>query len=163
MFALLLLASRGGDIVKFIEFGLRDTILPLHSQIVMGEPRLDLHEIVMGNPEPYLHDGDKDPMECFNLCGWMSHEIDFFYRTQWRLIVPYFQWPGKTATVEHHNLPPQTILPWCRTISADGGETTTFAGGFGSVKRVRIDPSCHGFTDCLEKVQSPWLLPRDAP
>lgn len=109
----------------------------------------------MGEPELYRHNGDEDPVKCFALCEWMPHEIEFFYRMQWRLTVPYFQRPGKYNTVDHYELPPQTILPWCRTISADGDVTKTFAGGYGTVVQVRINQSCHGFTEWLEQVQLP--------
>lgn len=84
--------------------------------------------------------------------GWLK--LEFFYDTQWRLAVPCFQ-RSEDDTVQHYNLPPQTVLPWCRITAADGDEILKSEGGYGTVERVRIDPFRHGFTTFLMKLSLP--------
>ena len=138
IFALLLLYSRGGDIPTFIEHDLCDVHLPLDIKFVLGEPGL------------YRHASDTEPLKCFAICEWPDHELELFYETQWRLLVPYFQSPKADGSVFHYELPTQTILPWCPTGGKD--EVEVSAGGFGTVERVRIDPHSHGFAKFLAKV-----------
>jgi hypothetical protein len=134
----LLLLSRGGNIRTFIEHNLCDEDLPLDIKSVLGEPEL------------YRRGSERTPLECFTICGWHPNELESFYETQWRLIVPYFQSPRDDGTVHHYELHPQTILPWSPIGGRDGEEVGT--GGFGTVERVRIDPSSHGFAKFLKEV-----------
>lgn len=145
IFALLLLMSRGGDIGAFVSEGICDQDLPLHRKIELGDPKLSRY----GN--------DQEDIQCFDICGWAPHDLDYFYANQWRVNVPYFQGPGSDGTVVHYHLHPETILPWCEIgdddQSAGLGNSAEIEGGFATVKRIKIDPSSHGFAEFLEKVR----------
>jgi hypothetical protein len=145
VFAILLLLSRGGDIGTFVSEGTCDQDLPLHLTIELGDFKLSRS----GKDQAEIH--------CFDICGWLPHELEFFYATQWRLTVPYFQGPRSDGTVVHYSLHSEAILPWCKIADDDQrsglSDSVDMDGGFATVKRINIDPSSHGFAEFLENVR----------
>ncbi|KAF4634376.1 hypothetical protein G7Y89_g3741 [Cudoniella acicularis] len=140
-FVLLLLLERGHEIDKFINEEVSDQNLPviLHSATWPGKVNLCLKT----NPN--------QPLECFR--GWKTFEKEAFERTQWQLLVPYFQLDAdKNAT--HYTLNEKTILPWLKRDqdSRSSVQPSGQEGGFGSVSTVKIDPHSHGFRDILREV-----------
>jgi len=105
----------------------------------------------LGEPRLYRHSNPGEPIQCFSICGWQDHELEFFFEIQWRLTVPYFRGPDVDGTVCHYKLTSQTILPWCPT--GDKDVIKVAVGGFGDIERVRIDPSSHGFAKLLTNVR----------
>jgi hypothetical protein len=144
IFALLLLSSRGRDIGTFVSEGICDQYLPLRRTIELGDPKLSRYE-----------DG-RTEIKPFEICQWLPHELDFFYETQWRLNVPYFEGPRSDGTVPRYLFHPETILPWCEIADDDKSGRfglSDFEGGYSTVKRINIDPSSHGFSQFLKKVR----------
>ncbi|KAL8353089.1 hypothetical protein RB601_003104 [Gaeumannomyces tritici] len=139
IFAILILYSRGSLVRHFIEQGVSDRELPLRLAMAptagpgrrnVATPRLEWP----AEPVPR-------PLDWFQ-----PQEIRRFLSTQWPFIPPYFA-PSARGDVAHYEIPPEAILPWVKISSANDGQSTWTegenSGGYGVVKKVKIDRDCH--------------------
>ncbi|KAK3316874.1 kinase-like domain-containing protein [Apodospora peruviana] len=144
VFALLLLGDRAADIVEFTdrEGGVCDKDLPLDIQLQTGKPGL------------FRRDDATKRVKCFDVCQWRTMELEYFYEMQWRVAVPFLALSPENGNAVHYDLPPRAILPWTRDPQDQSSDREEREGGFGSVKRVKIDSSSHGFYEPIQQAQT---------
>ncbi|KAF4967946.1 hypothetical protein FSARC_4599 [Fusarium sarcochroum] len=133
IFAILVLQTRTKDIMAFIQRGLCDDIL-------------------------CLRDFETRPSakECFEALVWMPHEIDYFTWSRRRVSVQFFDL-GPDGHAQNYKIPNDKILPWVRCDALDKDQHTY--GGFGKVRKYKIDSDSHGFSQILESASCLFLLP----
>ena len=146
VFALLLLLGREDEIIQFVKDGVCDGILPVVPR------QTTKHDLC-------LRSAPDKPLGCFK--KWKAHEREYFDNWQYRVSVPFFapqRGPGSNEmTAPHYTFDTRTVLPWCaRDTKAPSSYSRPFdeaSGGYSTVRRVRMDPQCHGFQEILEKVR----------
>lgn len=136
VFAILVMCSRGKDIGKFMKYGLIDSRLPLISQ----EKRCLLFWNTSAQPPV--------PCNIFDECKWSSFERRGFDTMQHQLDPVFLHMPSDRK-VGRRMLKNEQILPFESRIDEQDKR-----GGFGVVKRVRIDPYSHDFKDILRSIKT---------
>jgi hypothetical protein len=140
IFALLVLLAKGQEIVNFVKEEVSDQSLPLCRRPGTSKGSVDLGP----------HDDPKKALEC--LRKWNPHDRETFEKSQWELLIPYFDLKEGSKT-RHFTFEDRIILPWCkRTKDLSATQPSKNEGGFASVSCVKIDPLSHGFHDLLKAV-----------
>lgn len=151
IFATLSLRGKGDLVQYFIEQGVSDRELPLKlaPTRTVGSARRNLANLRLERPvEP-----SPRPR------GWFQwHEIEPLLSTQWRFLPPYFA-PSANGDVAHYEIPRDAILPWVKVDNPSASRSTwtegDSSGGYGVVKKVRIDPDCHSLGALLSSTSLP--------
>jgi len=139
IFAILLLQDLGSRIGSFIRHGVCDEDLPL----------VKCHETDQTDPQLARRGNAGEKLACFVEGRWKPYELDYFYETQWRINVPFLCLDNH-GTPQHYDLPDKAILPYRKTSENEVDLNNLGGGGYGTVKRVQIDPGSHGFHGLLE-------------
>ena len=142
VFALLVLQEKGRDIVFFIDENISDRCLPL-----CRRPNTPKSAVDLGSK-----DSPQKPLSC--LQKWNPHERVLFEKTQWEVLVPFFELDDNYMA-KHYQLDDKTILPWCKRDerSLSSTQPSKNEGGFAEVSCVKIDPFSHGFREVLKAVR----------
>ncbi|KAK7423422.1 hypothetical protein QQZ08_009100 [Neonectria magnoliae] len=140
VFSILLLVGKPGEIGKFVDAQLCDDKLPV---VVLDAVEASL----------CLGTAPKEPLRTF--APWKISERELFESTQWQVLVPVFE-RNADKTFKDYDLPPQTILPWCKRskqhqISASQSGRVG-QGAFAEVSLVRIHPTAHAFHNILREI-----------
>jgi len=145
VFAILLKASMGGCIFRFIDAGLSDDVLPLPRWRVMqeldGNEDTDTSSDSENNWRAIRREARRweeiDDHVHSSFSGSLSDlfdgsllAADRFCETQWQFLVPFF------ARDENYLFRPEIILPWLN-VETKAGHT--------NIQCVMIEASCHGF------------------
>jgi hypothetical protein len=144
VFVLLLLQERESEIGNFVRAGVCDELLPLRR--CEGTEELELR----APKAPH------NPLTCFS--GWKTSDKEWLLSHQWRVLIPFFKLDGK-GRAENYEFEDETILPWLpwydENCTITASQPSTEKGGYAEVRRIRMDPSSHGFQQVLKSVSFP--------
>lgn len=134
IFAILVMIQQPREILTFINNNIADHDLPL----VKGRSGTKLSHDLRRKAQPQT--------TLFCLQHWSSFLVNSFDEYQWTMLSPFFS-RGNKGTVRFYPLDDRTILPFIEDSSRDSsiGDDEDFQGGHGSVFRVKIHHSHHGF------------------
>lgn len=142
VFAILVLLERGSSIMAVIGDGLKDTDLPLYTEVNDSKHRL------------YRGHGSASPLQLVRcLSGWKTFEREGFFRYQRALSPERLALSHDGRTPQHKDFDDEVVLPFVH-------EEKKEQGGFGLVSKVELHPDCHDFHGVLELVRSPCSFNR---
>lgn len=128
VFAVLLLLNRGWEVVRFVDEGICDAELPLHTAFVNGP-----------TAPPKLRRQSDTETDLACLRTWVPLDHEKFDQEQWAMVAPFFAHGGKRRGAKLYNLENKDILPWIEKQHA------VRKGAYGEISKVKIHPRHHSF------------------
>lgn len=133
LFATLVYLDKGGEIPSFLEEGISDAdhlpfIRPPQDTSFQLQTKTGL------------------PIKTFE--QWTPGEREEFYRTQWWMTAPVFEY------LQHYNLDENDVLPFLPLTADEEEKYRRDRGGYGQVYPARVHPAHHNFHDLPMPVNS---------